>query len=121
MTVTRRNNLALLLTEFTEAHLRNGGNAKGVMGEFAKQVQLSGSALSQHRSHRPIGDKVARQIESGCGKEPGWLDRERPHELETDAERKFIELARKAWRSSNARGKRALRSWLAGHAKAPDS
>jgi hypothetical protein len=32
---------------------------------------------SQIKSSRPIGDKLARQIEKHCGKVAGWLDEER--------------------------------------------
>ena len=29
---------------------------------------------SQIKSARPIGDKLARQLESACGRPAGWLD-----------------------------------------------
>jgi hypothetical protein len=64
---------------------------------------------SQIKSARPIGDKLARQLEHRGGKPSGWLDE--PHEdahVPDAAEERFLELARTAWRASNARGKREL-------------
>jgi hypothetical protein len=34
---------------------------------------------SKIKSARPIGDKLARQIEAHCGQPVGWLDEERGH------------------------------------------
>ena len=51
---------------------------------------------------------MARQIESLCHKEGGWLDSERAREMTDAAETHFLELARGAWRAANAKGKREL-------------
>lgn len=64
---------------------------------------------SQIKGSRPIGDKLARQIEVHCGQPPGWLDEEHELELPSEAEEQFIALARKAWRASTAKGKRELK------------
>ena len=83
--------------------------AKGLDQAFAKKLEISPSMWSQIKSARPIGDTLARQIERHCGVDAGWLDRE---DLATDApdpaEERFIAAARQAWRSANAKGKRAL-------------
>lgn len=61
------------------------------------------------KSSRPIGDKLARQIETHMDKPEGWLDVDHPEiELPDAAEERFIELARRSWRNANAREKREL-------------
>lgn len=43
---------------------------------FAQKLQVSPSMWSQIKSSRPIGGKLARQVEAACGQPPGWLDEE---------------------------------------------
>jgi len=69
---------------------------------------------SQIKSSRPIGDKLARQIESASGKPSGWLDELRKDAAPTAAEAAFLELALAAWRASNGAGRRAMRDQLKG-------
>jgi hypothetical protein len=77
--------------------------------DFAAHLEISPSMLSQIKAGRPIGDKLARQIESHCGQVANWLDEDHGVALLPDAaEERFIALARAAWRSQNARGKRQL-------------
>jgi hypothetical protein len=67
---------------------------------------------SQIKSSRPIGDKLARQIESACNQPAGWLDESRKNTVPSAAETAFLELALTAWRSTNSAGRNALRKHL---------
>ena len=64
------------------------------------------------RPDRPIGDKLARQIESTSGKPSGWLDEVRKDSTPSAAEAASLELALTAWRSTNSAGRKALRDHL---------
>jgi hypothetical protein len=67
---------------------------------------------------RPIGDKLARQIEKHAGKADGWLDQEHPElEVPDAAEERFLYLARQAWRQANSKGKREITHLLKPWAK----
>ncbi len=79
---------------------------------FAATLQISPSMWSQIKSSRPIGDKLARQIEQHHGKPPGWLDEVRESDSVAPAEQAFLDLALKAWRATNSAGRRALREQL---------
>ena len=85
---------------------------KGLEQAFAAALEISPSMWSQIKSSRPIGDKLARQIERHQGKPAGWLDEARKDTAPTAAERSFMELALAAWRSTNSAGRKALRSQL---------
>ena len=69
---------------------------------------------SQIKSSRPIGDKLARQIEQHHGKPTGWLDQAREDDSVTPAEKVFLGLALTAWRATNSAGRKALRAHLKG-------
>lgn len=113
-TLVRRTNLQTLLHEFVRTRVEQGASPKGLEQEFAAQVQISPSMLSQIKSSRPVGDKLARQIEVLCGQPSGWLDAE--HEESPvqalEAEEKFIALARDAWRAADSKARRELRRHL---------
>lgn len=114
ITVVRRQNLLGLYQEFVQQAVAQGGTPRGVDQDFAAHLEISPSMLSQIKSSRPIGDKLARQIESHCGKVQDWLDQE-GHSLAVvsdAAEERFIALARAAWRAANAKEKRALTASL---------
>jgi hypothetical protein len=104
----RRDNLHLLLREFTEEQLALGATAKGIEGSFALQLEISAVTLSHIKSSRNISDKVARQVEKRTGKVAGWLDRPNEIHAPTQAESHFLELARQAWRATDAPGRRQL-------------
>lgn len=87
---------------------------KGLEQAFAKQLEISPSMWSQIKSSRPIGDKMARQIEQHCEQPAGWLDEERENAGLSPAEQQFLALALKAWRSTNAVGRKALKLHLKG-------
>ncbi|MDR2239248.1 MAG: AbrB/MazE/SpoVT family DNA-binding domain-containing protein [Zoogloeaceae bacterium] len=54
--------------------LTSGTPPKGLEQSFASMLQISPSMWSQIKSSRPIGDKLARQIEKHCKMPGGWLD-----------------------------------------------
>lgn len=105
----RRDNVQLLLLQFTEAHLAQGHQAKGVEGLFAEHIGISRVSLSHIKTNfRNITDKIARQVEVRAGKAVGWLDSPQTVHTPTSAETHFLELAQAAWRSTNAAGRRQL-------------
>jgi hypothetical protein len=113
LTLVRRRNALVLFQQFAEAQLAEGAPPKGLEQSFAAQVEISPSMWSQLKSARPIGDKLARQLEHHCGKPAGWLDEEREAAAVPDvAEERFVALARQVWRSTNAHGRRELTRWL---------
>ena len=112
LTVVRRNNVVTLFQQFAEAQMRAGVAPKGLEQTFAQTLQVSPSMWSQIKSSRPIGDKLARQIESACRLEQGWLDVERPSQGLTAGEQQFLALALKAWRTVDAETRRRLRQQM---------
>ena len=104
----RRENLLRLLREFTESQLALGVAAKGMEQAFATHLEVSPSTLSQLKSSRNMGDKIASQFERHAGKEAGWMDAEHVGVMGTPGESAFIELARLAWRATDAKGRRSL-------------
>lgn len=46
----------------------------GSVGEFACKIDREANQVSQWRSGKPIGDRLARDIEAQLGKDAGWLD-----------------------------------------------
>lgn len=112
ITVTRRQNALALFKAHAEKALAAGAAPKGLEQAFAATLEISASMWSQVKSSRPIGDKLARQIERHSGKPVGWLDEARVVEGPSAAEQQFLELALKAWRSTNVAGRKALRDHL---------
>lgn len=114
ITLTRRQNALALFQAFAEKALAQGTAPKGLEQAFAATLQISPSMWSQIKSSRPIGDKLARQIEQLQGRPPGWLDEVREDSVPTEAEKAFMALALAAWRATNSAGRRALRAQLQG-------
>ena len=112
ITVTRRQNVLALFQDHAEKALAGGAGPKGLEQAFAARLQISPSMWSQIKSARPIGDKLARQIEQLCSKGAGWLDEERASSVVTPAEQQFLALALQAWRGTNSAGRKALRTQL---------
>jgi hypothetical protein len=108
LTVIRRNNVLALFQTYAAAQLAAGVPAKGMEQAFAAQLQISPSMWSQIKSSRPISDKLARQIENHTKQPAHWLDEPRDAAGPDAAEERFVELARSAWRRSNAAAKREL-------------
>lgn len=109
ITVTRRQNVLNLFQQFAEEQMRAGVAPKGLEQAFAQKLQVSPSMWSQIKSNRPIGDKLARQIEAACRQSGGWLDEERASQGLTAGEQQFLALALKAWRGTNAAGRKKLK------------
>jgi len=112
VTVNRRRNALALFQAYAEAAITGGAPPKGIEQAFAARLEISPSMWSQIKSARPIGDKLARQIERHCDKPAGWLDEEREAAGLTPAEQQFLALALKAWRATNSAGRKALREQL---------
>lgn len=112
LTITRRENALALFQAYIEKALAAGAAPKGLEQSFAATLEISPSMWSQLKSSRPIGDKLARQIEQHCGKPAGWLDEERADATPTATEKAFLELALKAWRATNSAGRKELRARL---------
>lgn len=112
LTLTRRANALALFQAYAEKTLAAGDAPKGLEQSFAATLEISPSMWSQIKSTRPIGDKLARQIEAHCGKPVGWLDAQRADDTPSAHERAFLELALRAWRATNSAGRRALRDQM---------
>lgn len=112
ITLIRRRNVLTLFQGYAEKAVAAGGSPKGLEQSFAARLQVSPSMWSQIKSSRPIGDKLARQIEAMTGKPVGWLDEARKDVAPTPAETAFLELALAAWRATNSAGRKALREQL---------
>ena len=112
ITVTRRQNALALFKAYAENALAAGAAPKGLEQAFAATLEISASMWSQIKSARPIGDKLARQIERHYAKPMGWLDEERVVEGPSAAEQQFLALALTAWRASNSAGRKVLRQRL---------
>lgn len=116
--MNRRRNALSLFQAYAEAALAQGAAPKGLEQAFAATLEISPSMWSQLKSSRPIGDKLARQIETHCGKPAGWLDEAREARGMTPAEQQFVALALKAWRAADRGGRAALKGHLAERLKA---
>ena len=112
ITVNRRRNALALFQAHAEAAVAQGAAPKGLEQAFAATLEISPSMWSQVKSSRPIGDKLARQIEAHCGKPTGWLDEAREAPGLTQAEQQFLALALKAWRAADRQGRAALKAHL---------
>jgi hypothetical protein len=111
-TVSRRRNVLALFQSWAEGAVAGGAAPKGLEQAFAAHVEISPSMWSQIKSSRPIGDKLARQIERHCGKPAGWLDEERAAAGPTPGEQRFLALALQAFRAADADGRKALKSQM---------
>jgi hypothetical protein len=112
ITLTRRRNALALFQEYAERELAGGTPPKGLEQAFAAKLQVSPSMWSQIKSSRPIGDKLARQMEAHCAKPDEWLDQPRDAPVLSEAEKAFLDLALRAWRRTNAAGRKQLRAQL---------
>lgn len=112
ITLVRRSNVLALFQEYAERALAQGTAPKGLEQAFAATLRISPSMWSQVKSSRPIGDKLARQIEVLCGRPSGWLDEAHGDAKPTPAETAFLELALTAWRATNSAGRKALREGM---------
>ena len=112
LTINRRQNVLALFQQYAEGQMRAGVAPKGMEQSFAQVLQISPSMWSQIKSSRPIGDKLARQIEVACAQVNGWLDEERAPAGTSTSEQQFMALALQAWRATNAEGRKRLKQLL---------
>ena len=111
-TIRRLNALALFQT-FAEERITAGDPPKGLEAAWATRIGVSGATWSMAKSGaRPIGDKLARQIEHHCDRPAGWLDEERAAVGLTPAEQQFLALALKTYRATNSDGRKQLRQLM---------
>jgi hypothetical protein len=109
VTLLRRRNVQALFQRYAESQMAQGIAPKGIEQAFAAALEISPSLWSQIKSSRPIGDKLARQIEKHAKQPALWLDAVHEATEQPDAaELRFLELAQQVWRQSNAKGKRVL-------------
>ena len=111
-TVFRRRNVQSLFQAYAESAVATGVAPKGLEQAFAAHIEISPSMWSQVKSSRPIGDKLARQIEQHCDKPRGWLDEERAPAGLAPGEQQFLAIALQAWRATNAAGRKALKAQM---------
>ena len=89
-TLVRRQNVLALFQRFAERALAQGVPPKGLEQDFAARLQISPSMWSQIKSARPIGNKLARQIEAACDQPNGWLDEAHEDAPPTEEEKAFL-------------------------------
>lgn len=109
ITLIRRTNAQILFQAYAEEALAAGVAPKGLEQSFAAALQISPSMWSQIKSARPIGDKLARQIEKLRGQAQGWLDEPRDDKTLSAKERAYLDLALRAWRVTDGPGRKTLR------------
>lgn len=112
ITIVRRDNAVSLFQQFVEAQVAAGKPPKGLEQAFAQQLEISASLWSQIKTAKPIGDKLARQIESHCKVPEGWLDQERELAGPSAVDRQIAAMALKAAGKLNNDGKRRLKALL---------
>lgn len=114
-TTARRHNALILFQEHLSQAVAQGHSAKGIEQSFAKTIQISPSLWSQIKTARPIGDKLARQMERLCDRPTGWLDQvhSSTQSLEQQlAQQRFVQLALGIWNiSSEPERKRIMQEW----------
>ena len=100
--VVRRNNLLSLYSEFVASTLQNdpSKSTHGLDRDFAALLQIANSSLSSYKTGgRPIGDRIARQIETLAGKASGWLDVDAVQPIDEETElQQFLKLAARAYK-----------------------
>ena len=96
---TRRSNLLKLFSEYVALRMASAPSQQitGLDREFAVMIQVHNTYFSGMKSGaRTIGDKLARQIDTLCKKNRGWLD-DSHEEEKPDGLVKFRQLAEKAY------------------------
>lgn len=113
ITTIRRVNAVALFQAFAEERIAAGVAPKGLESAWAEKIEVSGATWSMAKSGaRPIGDKLARQIEQHCGKATRWLDEAREPAGLTPGEQQFLSLALKVYRETNSDGRKRLKQLL---------
>jgi len=120
----RRANLLQLFSEYVARRMADAPSEQisGLDREFAALIQVHNTYFSGMKSgSRTIGEKLARQIETLCGKPRAWMDE--PHEAARAADlEKFLRLAERAYLIAPAERKglvKLLRETIAGAVQPP--
>lgn len=95
----RRCNLLKLFSVYVAQRMASAPSQQitGLDREFAEMIQVHNTYFSGMKSGaRTIGDKLARQIETLCKKNGGWLD-DSHEEEKTGGLVKFLQLAEKVY------------------------
>lgn len=113
--IVRRRGALALFQAFAEEQIAAGVQPKGLDSAFAQKLEMGNATWSLAKSgSRNIGDKLARQIEQKCGKPEGWLDEVREPQGLSQSEQQFLNIALKAWRTTNSEGRKKLKGLLQG-------
>lgn len=100
----RRTNLLQLFSDYVAQRMADSPETQisGLDREFAAMIQVHNTYFSGMKSGaRTVGEKLARQVESLCRKNQGWLDEF--HESAKPADLvKFLRLAERAYLSAPA-------------------
>lgn len=121
ISVARRANILRLFSEFvaSEQAQNPGCSLSGMDRAFSLKIQVHNTYFSGMKSGaRPIGDKLARQIEANTGKQKGWLDA--PAEsapAKSKTLQRLIDRVESAYLASDARGRRRLEAIISDFAK----
>lgn len=115
ITTIRQRNLNSLFQQFAEREVASGAQPRGLEKAFAELLQIKSTTWSMAKSGaRPIGDKLARQIEQHAGLAEGWLDTEREPAGMSPAEQQFLAMALTAYRGTNSAGRKQLKLLIKG-------
>lgn len=85
---TRQARLMVLWLQWRLSRLASGAEAQE--RDFAASLGLAPSQWSQHKSGKPLGTRLARQIEAACGQPAGWLDRPQEDDSAADPLRELL-------------------------------
>ncbi len=100
----RRTNLLQLFSAHVSQRMANAPSEQisGLDREFAALIQVHNTYFSGMKSGaRTIGDKLARQIETLCTQEKGWLDQAHGAD-QPEGLAKFLQLAERAFLAAPA-------------------
>lgn len=103
--VRRDNLLSLYAAHVAQAQASDpAASLSGLDKSFAQRIQIANSSFSSYKSGaRPIGTRIARQVEALLDLERGWLDQ--PHDgtkiaTEDKQLKAFLKLAERAYKRS---------------------
>ncbi len=104
----RRGNLLRLYTQFV-ADAQQADPAASIVGldrAFARKLQIANTSFSSYKSGaRPIGVRIARQVEAALTLEQGWMDSDHEtQEMSQDqvALDRFVKLATRAFKRADS-------------------
>lgn len=89
----RKRNLELLVSEFGSIAevARQSGTSEKYLWQILNCVTYQGSGNS-----RAVGNSLAKKLENGCNKQPGWMDQPHDDEDLPDSAQRIIDATRQA-------------------------